>query len=509
MHIHLVAALLATPALAQVPGFDTRDGWPQTYVGASVDGGLLINMDADPDLELVQIVQSAVHALNMDGTPVPGWPRTLTQAHGTFGAPAAGDIDGDGEDEIVIHTFFFGINGNLFALEKDGTNVPGFPIGVGGVFKAPCLADIDADGDLEIISVGNVGGIGQVQVFDGDGSLLPGFPQALDDITSGATPAVADIDGDGEVEIVVPSFNIVHVFNADGTVQDGFPFDPGVNWTFNYTSPVLADLDADGQFEIIIGASDQFNFSGQVYVLENDGALATGWPRGTPSNIFVPASVADVDADGHLDVVIGDVILSPNPLNFVHGWDRFGNPLAGFPIGPRGAVHAQVIIANVDDDAHVELLVDDNTAVTPLFAYNHDGTPVDGWPLGVGDASSFQQSPSVADVDGDGFVDLSVSGNGLQAGNIQLFQLTSDSIAWDPAQSPVPTYQYNARRNGVVAGSTCPADCDANGSLDILDFVCFQSLFLSGDPAADCDGDGQLNVLDFVCFQLTFQAGCI
>jgi parallel beta-helix repeat protein len=54
----------------------------------------------------------------------------------------------------------------------------------------------------------------------------------------------------------------------------------------------------------------------------------------------------------------------------------------------------------------------------------------------------------------------------------------------------------------------CAADCDGDGALNILDFVCFQGLFQAGDPAADCDGDGELNILDFVCFQGAFQAGC-
>ena len=56
--------------------------------------------------------------------------------------------------------------------------------------------------------------------------------------------------------------------------------------------------------------------------------------------------------------------------------------------------------------------------------------------------------------------------------------------------------------------SSCAADCDGNGELNILDFVCFQGLFQSGDDAADCDGNGELNILDFVCFQGDFQAGC-
>jgi len=54
----------------------------------------------------------------------------------------------------------------------------------------------------------------------------------------------------------------------------------------------------------------------------------------------------------------------------------------------------------------------------------------------------------------------------------------------------------------------CYADCDGNGELNILDFVCYQNTFTAGDDAADCDGNGQLNILDFVCFQNEFTAGC-
>ena len=55
---------------------------------------------------------------------------------------------------------------------------------------------------------------------------------------------------------------------------------------------------------------------------------------------------------------------------------------------------------------------------------------------------------------------------------------------------------------------TCPPDCDADGELTILDFICFQNAFTSGDAYADCDGDGDLTILDFVCFQGEFVAGC-
>ena len=59
-----------------------------------------------------------------------------------------------------------------------------------------------------------------------------------------------------------------------------------------------------------------------------------------------------------------------------------------------------------------------------------------------------------------------------------------------------------------VISQACFADCDGNGTLNILDFVCYQNLFTSGDLAADCDGNNALNILDFVCFQNAFVGGC-
>jgi hypothetical protein len=59
---------------------------------------------------------------------------------------------------------------------------------------------------------------------------------------------------------------------------------------------------------------------------------------------------------------------------------------------------------------------------------------------------------------------------------------------------------------GGAAG--CPADCDGNNVLNILDFVCFQGEWQAQTEFGDCDGNGQYNILDFVCYQGDFQAGC-
>jgi hypothetical protein len=54
----------------------------------------------------------------------------------------------------------------------------------------------------------------------------------------------------------------------------------------------------------------------------------------------------------------------------------------------------------------------------------------------------------------------------------------------------------------------CPADCDGNGLLNILDFVCFQGAWQDQTATGDCDDNGLYNILDFVCYQGLFQDGC-
>ncbi len=55
----------------------------------------------------------------------------------------------------------------------------------------------------------------------------------------------------------------------------------------------------------------------------------------------------------------------------------------------------------------------------------------------------------------------------------------------------------------------CYADCDANGVLDIFDFLCFQNSFVAGEPyACICDPNPACDIFDFLCFQNAFVAGC-
>jgi hypothetical protein len=58
------------------------------------------------------------------------------------------------------------------------------------------------------------------------------------------------------------------------------------------------------------------------------------------------------------------------------------------------------------------------------------------------------------------------------------------------------------------AAAPCLADCNADGVINIFDFLCFQGKVTTGDPAADCNADGVLNIFDFLCFQGAVTQGC-
>jgi len=84
----------------------------------------------------------------------------------------------------------------------------------------------------------------------------------------------------------------------------------------------------------------------------------------------------------------------------------------------------------------------------------------------------------------------------------------SGTIGQHDAGNPMTGGAFGVTGGYWAASQGCIADCNDDGTLNILDFVCFQQLFQADDPAADCNGDGLLNIIDFVCFQTLFQEAC-
>lgn len=97
-------------------------------------------------------------------------------------------------------------------------------------------------------------------------------------------------------------------------------------------------------------------------------------------------------------------------------------------------------------------------------------------------------------------------------------EVFGDWVQWDDGDGPALWLSAAGITPGGIRPTSltkwacpkrdCPADCDGNRVLDILDFLCYQEKFVSGDPAADFEGDGDLDIFDFLAFQSAFVNGC-
>lgn len=422
--------------------------WPVARAGSNERGGVYGNLDDDPELELVYPVGAALYAFNIDGSNVNGWPKVLD--YPTDGAPAFGDIDGDGVGEIVVTThetatFDFG---TVYAFEINGSDVTGFPVTTeGGGVRTPVLADLDEDGALEIIIAVRHWPEGFIYVYSGDGTVFPNWPKRMDYVP-GSTVAVGDITGDEIPEIIAESYYNLHAFRTDGVLLDGFPYSPGENRVFSYSTPVLADLDGDGFREIVCGDHSIIDGTGAVHVVKNDGTSLQAWPKLTGGWIYGPPSIGDINDDGFLDIAVGDWTLSVTPADKVYAWTAItGDPLPGFPITNIFGVNSQIILADIDGDGEIELMFDDNTSDGKYPGYNHDGTIMEDWPLIV-NGSTFFINPFVVDINRDGIMEISGGGYDLGSGNTNIY-LWNANVEYNAELAVLPILQYNTRHNGV------------------------------------------------------------
>jgi hypothetical protein len=60
----------------------------------------------------------------------------------------------------------------------------------------------------------------------------------------------------------------------------------------------------------------------------------------------------------------------------------------------------------------------------------------------------------------------------------------------------------------TVTTGACPADFNADGQVNVQDFLAFLQAFAAADLRADIDGSGQVNVQDFLAFLQLYSAGC-
>lgn len=208
-------------------------GWPiNVGVGGwCVSSPTIADVDDDGTVEIFLVTENdLLHAWAPDGTALPGYPKPLESRAGAkdskHPAVAFGDFDDDGQLELVTVAIKGDADCDVFIQELDGTVLPGWPRSLPGLSESsPLVADVNGDQSLDVvfgIGGGSDNSPNQLYALNDDGTDVAGFPITLPGAVR-AVPVVTDFDEDGDVDIVYAGFDLLlHVWDMP------FAYDPAL-----------------------------------------------------------------------------------------------------------------------------------------------------------------------------------------------------------------------------------------------------------------------------------------
>ncbi len=230
-----------------------HDQTPEIVTGAGESGG--------PHIRVFKAFGAVVHEF---------FAYDKASSHGV--SVAVGDINDDGEDDIVT-AVGAGVSQDVVVWSESGTEIFRFPASVFPTSSVLSVstADIDADGADEVTITGMIDGIIHVAVYDNDGKFLVSF--APFPTAKSISVSAGDRDGDVIDDIFVSNMtlgNTVNVVTKIGalngvfTLQDQLP---------SGNSTIGVDLDLDGRDDMMALESVD---AGLVTLMSSDGKTVFG-----------------------------------------------------------------------------------------------------------------------------------------------------------------------------------------------------------------------------------------
>ena len=395
-------------------------------------------------------------------------PDSLVRSSGIVTDIALGDVDGDGDGDLVLANH---VAGSISIRHNDGTGhfAGGSDItGIGGAVHLE-LADADGDGDLDVFAAA----IGlypdytgdKVELYRNDGTGTFTLLERVPVMPGAYRVTLADVDADGDVDILAPA----HWLNAPATPQppvnyvavrlnDGTghfdPAGPNLVIAYNVETVAVGDVDADGDLDLLTPSADTAR---SVGVWLNGGPASfvhTAEVRG-----LVPrrAVLADMDGDGDLDLLS----CSAGGVFSLHRNDGTG----AFGPGTRTLLPNtqldQLIAPDLDGDGDLDVVIANPFGYLILFFNDGLGTLTGPTSLGVG---QFNFLVEAADVDGDTDLDLLFERYANQGAGVLLNGGTAVGLA--PAVEAEAVSLYPNPATGAVRLVGAPV-----GPVTVLDAV--------------------------------------
>jgi len=409
------------------------------------------NEDGRPDF--VTTGQSLTLFLN-DGTPS-GWIRRFSAVGENPVGIASGDLDGDGNLDVAAALY---LGGAVSVYYGDGLG--NFPVrqdwGVGLAPNHVAVGDLNGDAKADIVAPSSQLSQMDFQVLLNGGKRT--FLGRRDlDVTGDATGfAVADFDHDGNQDIIVSVYqsnndNLKLIRgNNDGTMKD-----PVLVQAFGNNMPtnvIAADFNGDGWMD---AAASIFSPGNSMRVFMNNGQGGF-----LPSVVYPaggnPGSLAagDLNGDGHLDAVVVNSAMTDNTISVFIGVGN-GTFLPDYKL-PTLTAPSDVVIADFDKDGDRDVLVTHGVSKAVLLFVNdgQGGLASVTFSLGV-----VQGTPSVADLNGDGWLDVALT-TGVA------------SVLFNDGSGGFTLQQGTATASGGLG----TADFDHDGDIDMVATDFYRSL---------------------------------
>lgn len=266
--------------------------WTSTYVGGCFMPSLA---DLDQDGTVEVIMQNGTVA-GATGAAI----ATYAGASGNSGVVTS-DVDGDGLLEIVGPTAAFDANGTSIAAT-----------GIGGTH--PAVADLDGDGTAEVavidfanhtLAVWRVDPVNPASAtIIRSGIDINGTLGACDGGTGGGPPTIADFNGDGTPDVGVAAGVGYAVFDGASLLNPAVAdvdtlmwITPATDCSSRQTGSSVFDFDGNGQAEVVY-ADEQF-----LRIYDGPSGTVLFETCNTTGTLWEYPLVADVDNDGHADIV--------------------------------------------------------------------------------------------------------------------------------------------------------------------------------------------------------------
>ena len=273
---------------------------------------------------------------------------------------AAGDIDGDGEKEIITGT---GKDGGpqirIFNSQGNWTGNSFFAYSEnfrGGVSVA--AGDINGDEKDEIITGTGMNGGPQVKVFNQRNEVISQFFAYNENFRGGVNVASGDINGDGIDEIITGAGPTggphVRVFSGSGEDLEinFFPYPEDFRGGVNVAS---GDVDEDGVDEIIVGPASEATARIKIYKVNEDRTILGEYIMYTESfQGGVNVATGNLDDDEEEEIITAPA-LGGGPHVRAINYD--GQPLdidfLAYPSDFRGGVKVAAYDLNNNEKAEI------------------------------------------------------------------------------------------------------------------------------------------------------------